>query len=449
MPEHVWGPVNEKLKDEVTKQLKIKKDNKDCDDQGSISLILMDVSGSMTENNKFQDAKLSAANAIDAIKQQATQSAQSPEIGIMVFSGECVANPTTIVQPFSPDLEAVKASINKIPFPNGGTPLPQAIESARGKLEYQLNQTGQSCGSLIILGDGQSSCGAIRPPNSYVGKRTRKICGQQQGGKTTASVTFFTIGFGIAPGSEAERDFQYLSSVSGGKYFNAQDQYQLTRSLQKINQVYTPITAQQAKSTTALASDFFSSGCFYTITQQYDTALILFKKYIGLYPSDSSALYNYALMCEANERYKSAAKYYELYLQSAPNDPNRQAILDKIVLLKKDYDIYVAYTKQVILSDLAYLNLHFQKLQTAPDGVPLAGEFAGFIDEKQTFYQNLPETLEMDDAWLKQYSKEITQALKQANYFLSKNPKQWDLDGIAMIGNVYEPLSRLSKKLGQ
>ena len=413
------------------------------------TLFLMDISGSMSENNKYNQAIEATLNTILTIKQEAQQSCLSPEIGIMAFSGDCVPNPTTLIQPFSTDLDEIQTSINHIPFPNGNTPSPQAIESAKRALEKQLSQKGQTCGSLIIMTDGQSSCGTVIPPNAYSGKREIKICGQQNG-STAFNITLFAVGFDVPPGSVAERELQYLANTSGGKYFNAQDQYQLTRSFQKINRIYTPIANPQTKMVDAGLNGMFNSGYIYvTSTQQYDTALVLYRRFITAYPADSSGQYNYALMCEANERYKTAVKYYEIYLQHALNDPNRQFLLERIATLRKDYDIQLAYNKQVIQSDLAYLKQHFEQLRTTPNAVPLAGEFGGFIQEKQTFYKALPDILEMEDGWLKQYAKEIAQALKEASYFLSKKPGQWDLNGVSIIGNVYEPLDRLAKKLGK
>lgn len=409
------------------------------------TLFLIDVSGSMSQDDKIGQATQSALSTIDNIKTDAKRSSKKPEIGIMVFSGSCVANPTQLIQPFSQNLDEVKKSIGKIPSPNGETPLPQAIAVAEQELENRVNQSGQ-CGTLIILSDGQSTCGAIRPSNSYVGKYTKQVCGQtgKQGSK---NFTYYTVGFGLQPGSVAERDLQYLAFTSGGKYFNAQDQYQLTRSLQKINRIYASKTTAQSNLNDINSLELFNSGVYFINTQQYDTALIIFKKFVASNPSDSAGLYNYALMCEANERYKSAAKYYEQYLQVAVADENKASIQERIETMRKDYDIYVSYVKQVIQSDLAYLEQHFNQLQRTPNAVPLAGEFSGFIEEKQPFYALLAETLEMDEQWLKQYSKEISQALKDATYFLSKKPQQWDLDGISMIGNVYEPLSRLAKKM--
>ena len=103
--------------------------------------------------------------------------------------------------------------------------------------------------------------------------------------------------------------------------------------------------------------------------------------------------------------------------------------------------------KECLLSDLGYLNAHYQQLFNTPNGVPLAGEFSGFIREKYLFYKELSKRLEIEETWLTNYSKEISQAFRQATYFLESNPKQWDLDGIAMIGNVHYPLERLINKI--
>lgn len=189
----------------------------------------------------------------------------------------------------------------------------------------------------------------------------------------------------------------------------------------------------------------FYAGNASVLSQQYDTALILYKKYLLSYPTDSSALYNTALMSEANEHYKSAIKYYEIYLQNTPNYTDKQAILDKIILLKKDYEIFLAYCKKIIQSDLGYLERHYQLLLATPNAVPLAGEFAGFIIEKYPFYAQLPDIMEIDEPWFKQYSKEITQGLKGAVKYLFK--PSWDMNGITAIGMIYEPMKRLTQKL--
>lgn len=419
----------------------------DCKKQ--TTLFLVDVSGSMNENNKIYQARDAAINKVRQLGQEAHLKGQSPEIGIMVFSGDCITNPTRMIQLFTTDLVEAEINIQKIPYPNGGTPLVQALEQAEKTLDMQLKNNGQGCGTIIILSDGQSSCGPIRPPSTYVGVQIiNKPCNTPANSLSKSNITYNTIGFGIQSGSDAERDLQYLAFSSGGKYFNAQDQYQLNRSFQRINRIYSPINDPQTIEIDSAFADIFFIGTVFASVGQYDTALLHYKKFIQFYPADSSGRYNYALMCEANERYKSAVKYYELYLQSAPNDPNRAFLLDRIATLRKDYEIFLAYNKQIIQSDLAYLNRHFEQLRYTPDAVPLAGEFAGFIREKQAFYRSLPDILEMEEPWLKQYSKEIAQALKEGTYFLSKNPKQWDLDGISMIGNVFEPLDRLAKKLG-
>lgn len=413
----------------------------------STSLLLIDVSGSMSSNNKFADAKQSAMNTINTVKQDVKQSGKVTEIGIMAFSGGCIPNPTQLVQDFTHNLDQVLNSVNAIPAPNGGTPLPQAVERAKEVLEARLTQNGTSCGSLIILGDGQSSCGAIRPPDSYVGPPVvKKICGQQTSGGT--GITFYTVGFGIEPGSVAERDLQYLATTSGGKYFNAQDEYQLTRSLQKINRIYSPVVQPQNQTLEVKWIDLFQkANDFVSSTQQYDSALFLYEQYVNAYSSDSSGIYNLALMYEANERYKSSSMYYELYLKNAPGDTNRQYLLEKIETLHKDYQLYLDYSKKILQSDLNYLESHFNQLMNTPNAVPLAGEFAGFIKEKQPFYAKLQEHMEMSEPWLKQYGTEISQAMKKTESFLSKKPKEWDMNGISLIGGIYMPMEKLIKKM--
>ena len=173
----------------------------------------------------------------------------------------------------------------------------------------------------------------------------------------------------------------------------------------------------------------------------------MYQKFHEIYPNDLAGLYNLALMNEANERYKAAANYLTEYISKKPDSPNRAELEKYIQILKKDYRIFLNYMKEFLVSDLAYLNVHYQQLLYTPDAVPLAGEFGGFIREKYLFYRDLSQRLEIEETWLIQYSKEISQAFRQAIYFLDSNPQQWDLDGIAMLANIQYPLERLVGKI--
>lgn len=441
----VWNHVSENLKTEVINQLTIKKNKGECEKVQDISLFLFDISGSMNENNKIGQARQAAKSTINTIKQEAQLNNSKPEIGLMVFSGMCVPNPTTLVLPFTDDLNKALSGVDKIPNPIGGTPLPQALDNAKTSLETELKNKGQSCASLVILSDGQSTCGEIRPPSAYAGVQTSNICGSSSTG--ALRIKYFTVGLNILPGSVAERDLQFLAASTGGKYFQAKDEKELTRAFQKISRKYIPLPSTQMQGVDASFLSLFSSAVGYITNQQYDTALVMFKRYTANYPSDPAGIYNLALANEANERYKSAAKFYEQYLQLIPTASNAQVLRDRIQNLRKDYDEFVSYMKQYLQTDTAFFKQYYAKLQTNPNTVSLTGEFAGFINEKATYYKNLPDVIESEDPQVKQYSKEVSQAFKDATHSL-KTAKTW-LDILPAIGNIYEPLDRLMKRVAR
>ena len=164
-----------------------------------LTLFLFDNSGSMGEGNKHAEAKKAGLETLTQLKQDAKQSGKTPSVGIMTFAGGCVDNPTWMPNSFSTDLDAVENIMKRLPYPGGGTPLPQAIQQAENKLKTELATNGQSCGDLIVLGDGQSSCGQIRPPQAYAGVQSKKnLCGQNPNGQPV--ITYYTVGFGIQPG---------------------------------------------------------------------------------------------------------------------------------------------------------------------------------------------------------------------------------------------------------
>ena len=84
----------------------------------------------------------------------------------------------------------------------GGTPLTNAIKAAECKMAAHLQREGQPKGKLIILSDGQGTCGAIRPSGVYNSaplQQNRSImvdanqCGLTN--NTNTAVSYYTVGF--------------------------------------------------------------------------------------------------------------------------------------------------------------------------------------------------------------------------------------------------------------
>ena len=268
--------------------------------------------------------------------------------------------------------------------------------------------------------------------------------GQNTNVTSSPQVQFFTVGFDIPAGSAAERDLQYLASISGGKYFNAQNEAELTRAFQKATKRYTPKPSPSTENVPIEQSSNFSVGVEFINTEQYEVALDTFKNFAKAFPNDCHGAYNLALMYEASDRYKSAIQNYEKYLQLCPFPSDRDEVLNQIVNLKKDYQSFVAFNKGIILSDMAYVKLHFEKIQNG-QSVALAREFIGFIKEKYDYYALFSGIVETDDKTVKDLTKSIAKGLLNCAKAIKKYPKSWDIEASPEISAIYLDLKDLTK----
>ena len=411
----------------------------------NVSLFLFDVSGSMNEagksgNSKIIEAKGAAIATLGNLNQ--TNSSSQPYVAIKTFSGACSQDPTNPILDYTSDLKQAENAIMSIPMPNGGTPLPQAIEVSKADLLKCLKSNNQKQGKLIILSDGQSSCGAIRPPDIY-GKNP-VIVTNPQGTVANPLVKNYAIGFNIPPGSEAERDLQYLAQMSGGKYVNAQDQLELTKAFQKFSRVYVPKPYPTIDTLSSTFKILFAKGINSIEDEEFDKALESYKQFTKNTPKDCNGFYNLALMYEANEYFKAAIKNYETYLQLCPNPQDKDYVRKQIESLNIEHDKYVEYNKKIVMSDLDYLNLHFKKIQNG-ESVALAVEFIGFISEKWIYYRNLAEIIESDDRLFKTNANEVFKGLKECVETIKRNPQAWDRDATPVLSRTYLNMERLIK----
>jgi tetratricopeptide (TPR) repeat protein len=265
-----------------------------------------------------------------------------------------------------------------------------------------------------------------------------------QGTVTNPLVRYYTIGFNISAGSNAERDLQYLAQKSGGKYLNAQDEFELTKAFQKFNRVFIPKEVPSIDTLSVTAKTLFNKGLGLINDEEFDKALESYKQFAKGNSKDCNGFYNLALMFEANEYFKSAIKNYENYLQLCPNTTDKDYVKKQIEALRIEYDKYVEYNKKVVISDMEYLNLHFKKIQNG-ESVALAIEFIGFIKEKWVYYKNLAEIIENDDRLFKTNATEVFRGLKECVETIKRNPQAWDRDATPVLSRTYLNMERLIK----
>ena len=445
----IWGGVNEKLKKEVEKQLKTKNN---CGNLLS-TLFLFDLSGSMSQRGG-NSSKTKLAQAKDASKQtlaqlKNNQSGISNEVAVLGFSGGCTADPTIPVSGFETDLSLVENRINGMRA-GGGTPLAEAIAAAECKLADHLYQNNQDKGKLIILSDGVATCSKIRPSGVYnsgqLGQQINTVSANQCGnGSTLRSsnpIKYYTIGFNIAPGTPAERDLQYLAQISGGKYLNVQNQVQLERAFRKFNRTYIPKEQPQLNNLPSSSNNSFSKTVQSIHGESFSKALKESEAFVQLHPNDCHGIYNLALMQEANDFYQVAIKNYRQCLSMCPSEGDKEFVEQQIKFLEEEFKQFLLFQKEILKSDLAYLKLHFEKIQNG-ESVALANEFKGFIKEKGDFYLKLPEKVGRTEKLFIRNSKEVAKGLKDCSRTIQRNPAKWDRDATPSLSMTYLSLERL------
>ena len=393
------------------------------------TLFLFDVSGSMNDNNKIEQVRTAGLRALDEMKENRRRGQDNSTVSIWTFNGGCSPNAAREILPFTSNLvHGETAMRSQIPRPDGGTPLPQGIERSSAQLNDYLNvHPNINLGRLVILSDGQSTCGDIRPAGTY--SQAKVIL--------YPKLNILTVGYGIQVGSQAERDLQYLASASGGRYFPASNGGQLSRAFEKAIRVYLPKTVASPQAE-------FAGGVQAILNRDFSSALQIFTAYVQTNPSDSLGYYNLAVACEALELYKSAAENYRKYLSLAPNAADASEIRIRIGKADEDYRDKLLYHANLLRSDLEYLKAYYQRLSGLRNK-ELATEFAGFVSEKRTFYANLPKTLEIKASWLGRGSEELADSLGRLNSRV--NSPSFDLDALSLltlpIGQLEELVERL------
>lgn len=434
------------------------------------TVFLIDRSGSMngkgtSGKSKWEEAKEASLNSTASILSN-TNSQQ--EVAFLTFSGGCSQDPTSGQSlNFNSSMAEVQQKLSTLGSPGGGTPLNEAVSAATDRLQQHVNlNTLQGKPKLIILSDGAATCGQIRPPQVY-GEGTNQFRpsnlmgwqgdSKEVGNKLNTSVNtntreatntvhqieikYYTIGFDIRAGSKAERDLQYLANQSGGKYLNTQNEFELTRAFSKFFKVYQP--KLQPANLEILKEEYvlFDEGVLEILNEDYESAKNTFQKFIERNPNDFHAIFNLALMYEASDYHSNAIAMYEEYLRLSPKAADKEWVLRQIQLLQNDKSHFNAYTKKILLSDLAYLKLHFEKIQNG-ESIALAKEFKGFIQEKKRFYETLPDKLGIINKSKRTGYKEVSRGLASCAKLIKRDPKNWDANATSPLSVIFFNLEK-------
>lgn len=418
------------------------------------TLFLFDLSGSMSDNgggttSKLQQAKEASIITLNDMNNY-QQSGTSNDVGVVGFSGDCNPNPLKNFSGWESDLSKLESNINGLSA-GGRTPLLKAITAAECKLVKRLQETGQSTGKLIILSDGDDTCDKIRPngvySNSSLSQQTNIVdlssCGETiAAARNSTNIKYNTIGFNVKAGSAIERDLQFLSQISGGKYLNVQGQTQLERAFKKFNRIYVPKENPALNNLSPNSLNQFKKGVSEINSESFESALKVYEEFIKAHQDDCHGYYNLALMQEANDYYTEAIISYQQYLSICNNPSDKEFVEKQVRFLEKEFEEFKLFQKEVVMSDLAYLKLHFEKIQNG-ESVALAEEFKGFLKEKGDYYEKLSEKIGRTDRMFKKNCSEVANGLQNCAKTINRNPKAWDRDATPVISMTYLNLERL------
>lgn len=185
---------------------------------GSV-FICIDTSGSMASSDVFPTRSQAAKAAARAFIEE---SPRGTKIGIISFAGEA-----GVVQPLSADHQAVIASLDEVPQPNGATAIGDAFKLAAQQLPHNGHRV------VILITDGVNNSGSDPVEMAqWLGAR---------------HIPVYTVGIGtsnggLIPGTneEATIDEDALrgyASASGGAYARAENASQLRDALARLGRI--------------------------------------------------------------------------------------------------------------------------------------------------------------------------------------------------------------------
>ena len=190
-------------------------------------LLLIDASGSMGDEigSGNSQVKIEAAKqAAIAALGRAAQSG-SVEVAVLAFSGDC-QDPVPHHQDFTGDVNRLTQFIGSLQ-PGGGTPMADALLFANRYMDKN-GDAGASNRMIMLLADGQNDCGDV--DQAMASLKSSGIIFRHE-----------TVGFGIAPDSQAAQDLRDVATQTGGAYHHAVDANQLADVFMEFVDTFTVI----------------------------------------------------------------------------------------------------------------------------------------------------------------------------------------------------------------
>jgi Ca-activated chloride channel family protein len=188
--------------------------------KGQTSVMLaVDVSGSMAATD-VQPTRIEAA--IAASRTLIDKLPNNAQVGLVIFNSQA-----EVIAPLTSDKGSVKDALGSL-APGGGTAIGDAIQVAVAQLANIADPNGpksQNYAMVVLLTDGSSNTG-VDPATAAANAAQAKIPVQTVGiGQRNQT----TMVHGRVVDGVDEQALQQISSVTGGHYYYAADQAQLSK----------------------------------------------------------------------------------------------------------------------------------------------------------------------------------------------------------------------------
>jgi Mg-chelatase subunit ChlD len=271
-------------------------------------LILIDTSGSMGDNNKMENAKTAARQAVRT-------ATVSTEFAVWAFGGGCGGGAVWQVVGFTSDQTKLLSGIDSL-TPSGGTPMYIAVGVA---VDVVAKQAKGKQRTVVLLSDGADSC---RDQQAAVSNAVK-----------TSKIPVTTIGFDVDTNKQAQDDMTNLSTLSGGRSFSASaaDPKEIVRAFSEamLPSLVKPLDpAAQAGGPAVQQS--FNDGQAMLMQRNLPGALAKFQDAAKLAPQSPAVNYNLSLLYEANDQLIPAVNSAAMYLQLSPNAPDKADVQARI-----------------------------------------------------------------------------------------------------------------------
>lgn len=169
-------------------------------------ILVVDISGSMNENDRLTQAQAALRSTIDALD-------KGDVVGLHTYAGSCGDGGDLRVPPGTGNRDQLRDEVDAL-VAGGGTPTPDAIRAAAA--EFPKNGSEKV---LMLVSDGESSC---EDPCEVVAQVQKD---------TGVKFVAHTVGFQTS--EQADQELNCIAQATGGKYFSATDQQGITDSLRE------------------------------------------------------------------------------------------------------------------------------------------------------------------------------------------------------------------------